>query len=205
MRVIGIIQARLGSVRFPQKILKQIPPESGMSMLEMVVRKALLATKLDEVIVVTPDRFVAVLCNRWNVKAYMPFWNGRDVLREFYEAAKEEKADVIVRLTGDCPFTQPDIIDAIVEKYHRNPCALVYNTECLSGNMLNDGYDVECFSYEALKQSYFNAKGDEREHVTAWIRRNMNISYENIPNEVGISVDTVKDYSNLCAKMMFQK
>jgi len=205
MKVLGIIQARLGSERFPKKIIKQIPLESGMSMLELIVRKALLATTLNEVVVVTPDRFVAVLCNRWNVKAYMPFWEGRDVLREFYEAAKEEEANVVVRLTGDCAFIQPDVIDTMVDYFVNGGKAILYNTDESIGQLEGEGSDVEVFTVEALKQAHQNAKGKDREHVTSWIRRNLNSEYYGCLKKGIRSINTPEDYEWACRYMKGEK
>lgn len=203
MRCIAIIQARLSSQRLPNKVLLQIPPNSGVSMLELVVRKAMLATKVDEVCVVTPDLFILNLCDRWNVMAYMPNWTGRDVLREYYEVAKSynlnyEVQPAIVRLTADCPLVRPEIIDHCVGKFLESEVDLVYNTDCVNGNMINDGYDVECFSYEALKQSHKKAKENEREHTTQWMRKNLRILKFNHINYEGCSVNTLQEYIRVC-------
>lgn len=207
MSTIAIIQARLGSTRLPNKVLMQIPPESGVSMLEMVVRKVLLATMVDDVCVVTPDQKIADLCTRWNIDAFMPTWEGRDVVREYYEAAKAliiEKDgfplpyNKIVRITADTPLIRPDIIDKCVEEYGEDGVDIVYNT-CESNGQLNgEGSDVEVFSYEALKQAYHKAEGNEREHVTLWIRRNMRTLF--LPNApLGIrSVNNREDYGFVC-------
>lgn len=204
-KIIAIIQSRLGSTRLPNKALLQIPPESGMSMLEMVVRKCLLATRLDDVAVVTPDRFIDNLASRWNVKSFMPFWNGRDVVREFYEAAKSSEADVVVRITADCALIRPDIIDQCVEKFLENDVDICFNTDESTGQLEGEGSDVECFSFEALKQAYYNAENEEREHVTLYIRKNLKTLFVPI-HALGIrSVNTIEDYKFVCDYVRFYK
>ena len=202
MKIIAIIQARLGSERLPNKVLLQIPRNSGMSMLELVVRKALLGRSLNDVLVVTPDRFIAVLCNRWRVKAYMPYWKERDVLREFYVAATDLQANVILRLTADCPLLQTAMIDNIVEEYLSNPVDLVYNTDENTGQLNGEGSDVEVMSYDALEKAHNNAKGEAREHVTLWIRQHLTTRF--VPcASLGIrSVNTQEDYEWVCAHLI---
>lgn len=201
IKTIAIIQSRLGSTRLPNKVLLQIPPESGVSMLEMVVRKTMLATKLDDVVVVTPDRLIAVLCNRWNVKAFMPFWKGRDVLREFYEAAKTmamRPGDVVVRVTGDCPMIQASEIDRLVQCFEDSHADVVYNTDESTGQLEGEGSDVEIFSYYALTEANNYATGDDREHVCTWIRRNMKSLFAR-GAPLGLrSVNDMEDYRHVC-------
>ncbi|KKL79549.1 hypothetical protein LCGC14_2013710 [marine sediment metagenome] len=167
-------------------------------MLEMVVRKVLLATMVDEVCVVTPDQKIADLCTRWNIDAFMPTWEGRDVVREYYEAARQINADVIVRVTGDCPLIRPEEIDKCVYTYNNSYDSLVYNTDETTGQLNGEGSDVEVFSYEALKQANFDATGDEREHVTQYIRKNMKTCFYPCL-ALGIrSVNTREDYEFVC-------
>lgn len=207
MSTIAIIQARLGSTRLPNKVLLQIPPESGVSMLEMVVRKVLLATMVDDVCVVTPDQKIADLCTRWNIDAFMPTWDGRDVVREYYEAATALTIDKvgcalpynkIVRITADCPLIRPEIIDKCIDAYGESNVDIAFNTDESTGQLEGEGSDCECFSYEALKQAYYHAEGEEREHPTLWIRRNMKTLF--VPGApLGIrSVNTREDYEFVC-------
>jgi len=198
MSTIAIIQCRLHSTRLPNKALLQIPPESGVSMLEMVIRKVLLATMVDDVAVVTPDQKIADLCTRWGIDAFMPTWEGRDVAREYYEAARQMGADVIVRITGDCPLVRPRIIDSCIKAYGESDCDIAFNTDESTGQLEGEGSDVECFSYESLKQAYYHAEGEEREHVTQYIRKNMKTLF--VPGSpLGIrSVNTKDDYDFVC-------
>lgn len=197
-KIVCIIQSRLNSSRLPNKALLQIPPESGVSMLELVIRKCLLATKLDEVIVVTPDKFIAKLCNRWNISAFMPVWEGRDVLREYYEAALHCQADIVVRITGDTPLIQPEIIDKCVQEFLDNDCDIAYNTDESTGQLNGEGADVEVFSFDALKQAYYKAENEEREHVSPYVRKNLKSYFvPGAPLNI-CSVNTYEDYLKVC-------
>lgn len=213
MSCTAIIQARLGSERFPLKVLQQIPPESGVSMLEMVVKKVCLATKVDEVVVTTPDRMIAVLCNRWQIPACAWAFKERDVLREYYETARTRNLHfdpeaIIVRVTADCPLILPEIIDYMVVEFLTFPDVdMIYNTDESIGQLAGEGSDVEVFTYKALEKAHREAKGDEREHPTLWMRRNLRTRF--VPSaELGIrSVNTKDDYLFVCehVKVRYKK
>lgn len=209
MSTIAIIQARLGSTRLPNKVLMQIPPNSGMSMLELTVRKVLLATMVDDVAVVTPDLKIGQLCEVWNVAYFVTANKERDVLKEYYDAATELSIETsqlggplpfnkIVRVTADTPLVRPDIIDKCIDAYGESNCDIAFNTDESTGQLEGEGSDCECFSYEALKQAYHKAKGEEREHPTLYMRRNMKTLF--VPGApLGIrSVNTREDYDFVC-------
>jgi len=200
MNTIAIIQARLGSTRLPNKVLLQIPPESGTCMLQMVVKKTMLATLVDDVVVVTPDSKLAELCGRWGCEAFLPGFAERDVVREYYDVATALDADVIVRITADCPLIRPDEIDRCVKYFleAEGEYDLLYNTDESTGQLNGEGSDVEVMLYPSLKASYLQSMGSEREHVTQWLRNNTNTRF--LPGApLGIrSVNTKEDYNFVC-------
>ena len=212
MNVLAIIQARLGSERLPNKVLKQIPPESGISMIEMVIRKVMLATKVDKIAVVTPDKKIAEIVDMLfpNIVCYVKDWPERDVLREFYgafmRANKHALVDidypVIVRVTGDCPLIQPEEIDHCINMFlsaNKDGCVdLVYNTDETTGQLNGEGSDVEVMSYLALAKAMSGATTEEREHVTTYIRKHCKTLF--VPcRQLGIlSVNTQEDYEKVC-------
>jgi len=197
-KVVAIIQARLGSERLPNKVLLQIPPESGVSMLEMVIRKALLAKTVDEVVVVTPDKELVKICRMCGVRYFVKDFEERDVLREYFEASDDEDADVIVRVTADCPLIRPEIIDDVIGDFLKGFTDISYNTDESTGQLNGEGSDIEAFSPMALVKAHLSAKGDEREHPTLWIRRNMKTRF--VPGApLGLkSVNTYQDYLDIC-------
>jgi spore coat polysaccharide biosynthesis protein SpsF (cytidylyltransferase family) len=95
-----------------------------------------------------------------------------DVLSRYYQCAKVFKADVIVRITADCPFIDPDIIDEAIEYYFRTRHEYV----CFAPI---DGLDTEVFSFQLLKEAWKKAKDPyDREHVTPYMRRKSKLSID---------------------------
>lgn len=188
MRIVAIIQARLGSTRLPNKVLMEVLP--GISMLELVWRKVRLSLLVDEIIVTTPDLFL----RKWAAVAGMKVecWCGkRDVLAEIWHALHVNNAyytqPTIVRITADCPLIRPEIIDNCVQEFLDRDVDLVYNSFKDTGA---DGSDVEVFSMSALEQANKNAT--EREHPTVWMRNHLKTHYVDTPFP-GCSVDTMED------------
>jgi spore coat polysaccharide biosynthesis protein SpsF (cytidylyltransferase family) len=140
-KVVAIIQARMGSTRLPGKVLMDL---KGKPVLQWVVEAAQNARLVDEVIVVTPDLVIADWCGRHGVQSLIGPED--DVLARFVMAAEKTKADVIVRLTADCPFLDPILIDLCIAT---RSCAV---------DEWPDGKDVQVFETAWL------AFGD-KEHV----------------------------------------
>src|SRR5262245_51776879 len=110
MKVVAIIQARVGSTRLPGKVLMDL---LGEPMLGRVMARTLRAEKVDDVVVATTtesmDDGLAELCE---VRGWKSFRGSQDdVLDRYYRAAQFFGADVIVRITSDCPLIDPDVID----------------------------------------------------------------------------------------------
>src|SRR5262249_15649231 len=89
-----------------------------------------------------------------------------DVLDRYYQAAKEIGADIIVRITGDCPLHDPDVIDGAIERYLETGADHVKQPDNYT-----EGVDTEDFSFAALERSWKQARlPSDREHVTLFIR-----------------------------------
>jgi len=170
MRTVAIIQARMSSTRLPGKVLKK---SYGRTMLERMVERVRRAQTLDEVIVATTldpsDDQIASFCKRLGI----PVFRGslQDVLDRYYQANVLYRAEVIVRLTGDCPLIDPDLIDDVVRD-------LVAKGADFSCNRLPPpftrtypiGLDVEACTFAALEAAWDNAKEKhEREHVLPYL------------------------------------
>ena len=114
MNIVAIIQGRMGSSRLPGKVLAEI---AGRPMLFHVVNRIRRAKKIHLVVVATStnasDDPIVTLCREEDIPCFRG--SEEDVLDRFYQAAKYFQADVIVRLTSDCPLHDPDIIDRVVE------------------------------------------------------------------------------------------
>lgn len=162
-RTVAIIQARTGSARLKNKVLMDI---CGKPMLQRVVERVKRATTVDRVIVATDTEMHSLL---FDVCYYVG--SGSDVLERFYRAATYLQADVVVRITGDCPMVDPGLIDLCVASRHHNRCDYYSNVEIPT---YPDGLDVEVFTFEALQKAHENARlPSEREHVGPWMRANL--------------------------------
>ena len=167
LRVIAIIQARMGSSRFPGKTLASL---NGRPVLAHVVERVRQAASIEDVVVATSelpvDDPIATHCAQAGVSCFRG--NESDVLDRFYQAAKQFSADVVVRVTADCPLMDGKVIDKVVT------CFLDDDLDYAS-NVLRytypDGLDAEVFSFAALETAWTEAtKPSEREHVTPYLR-----------------------------------
>jgi spore coat polysaccharide biosynthesis protein SpsF len=166
MKTIALIQARMSSSRLPGKVFQDI---AGQPMLLRVIRRAQQASSVDLVAVVTSNRTdddaIAGLCQENGI----PYYQGSldDVLDRYYQAAVYFQATVVVRLTGDCPLLDPEIIDKVVQTFYQGTFDYVSNTlDCT----YPDGLDTEVFRFAALERAWREARlQSEREHVTAYM------------------------------------
>lgn len=169
MRVTVIVQARMGSSRFPGKVLAEI---AGRPMLQHVVERAARIHAANEVVLATSDdpgnRPLLDLAARLGVPAYAG--SESDVLDRYYQAAKRCGSDVIVRITADCPLLDPEVSSDVVRTFAGGE--FDYVTNCLPPTY-PDGLDTEVFSFAALERAWREASLEsEREHVTPYIWKN---------------------------------
>lgn len=186
-KTVAIIQARMTSSRLPGKVLK---PLCSVPMIVFMLRRVAQAECVDEVILATStdetDNELVDIVQAHGFGCYRGELD--DVLTRFHGAARATQADVVVRLTGDCPLMDADLIDTVVRTlqssgsdYASNTCPPTYP----------DGLDIEAFSFSALDKAWREARlSSEREHVTPYLR--------NRPDLFKIaSVCGVADYSHL--------
>jgi spore coat polysaccharide biosynthesis protein SpsF len=164
--VVAVLQARTSSSRLPGKVLL---PLLGEPMLSRQIERVRQASALDELIVATStdpgDERIAEQCRRIGVRCSRG--SLLDVLDRFYRAIEPTAATVVVRLTGDCPLTCPDVIDAVVAFREQGGFDYASNTQQPS---FPDGLDVEAMTREALSRAWEQARlPSEREHVTPYI------------------------------------
>lgn len=167
--IAGIIQARMGSTRLPGKVLMKI---SKYPMLWHVISRVQQASILDHVVVATSeaeaDEPVVTLCREIETACFRG--SEDDVLDRFYQTAHAIDADIIVRVTADCPLLDPNVLEKTVELFQASPCDYASNT---IDRTFPDGLDVEVFSFTALAQAWGEAQlMSEREHVTSYIWKN---------------------------------
>lgn len=167
MNTIAIIQARMSSTRLPGKVMKKLVDKS---VLAHVISRLQRAKTLDGVVVATTshpvDDVIAVESRKYGAAVYRG--SEEDVLGRYYEAASECAADVVVRITSDCPLLDPELIDCMVRKFFALP-AVDYLSNTLERTYPR-GLDVEIFTRKALATAFRQAHASfEREHVTPYI------------------------------------
>lgn len=167
MKILAIVQARTRSTRFPNKVLEKI---EGKPLIELLFSRLARSKMLNEIILATSnlasDNLLADFVKNLGFGIYRGSEN--DVLDRYYQAAKYKKADVIVRITGDCPLVDSNIVDQVINKFFRDQVDYCSN---ITPPMYPDGLDVEVFNFQTLKKSYNWAQEEcYREHVTPFIR-----------------------------------
>lgn len=167
MKIIAILQARLSSSRLPGKVLK---PILGRPMLWHQLERIKLVTKLDKIIVATSDQSdddaIEGLCQESDVACFRGSLN--DVLSRYYMAAQEHNPDIVIRLTGDCPLADPEVIDFGIDFFLNHDFDYVSN--CVERSY-PIGLDMEIFKFSCLKEAWKEANlPSQREHVTPFIQ-----------------------------------
>ena len=165
MRPVIIIQARMGSSRLPGKVLADL---HGAPMLARMVERVERARGISEITVATTDRPedapVCDLARDLGIRCFAG--DAHDVLDRYYHAARAFDADPVVRLTGDCPLIDPDIVSAVLDCYLEAGDA----DHASLGGMFPDGLDTEVVALRALTRAWSDARlPSEREHVTPYI------------------------------------
>jgi len=166
VKTAAIIQARMASTRLPGKVMADL---AGKTLLERVVERARLATSLDLVSVATSNHSSDDPLASHCVARGIPCFRGShdDVLDRYHRAAREIGAEVIVRLTADCPLLDPAVIDRVIETFRSGDFDYVSNT---LQPTYPDGLDTEVFGFPALERAWKEAIFlSEREHVTPYI------------------------------------
>lgn len=168
MKTIAILQARMGSSRLPGKVMR---PIGGVPMIELMLKRLARARKLDAIVLATSqDARNAHLIAHVEKLGFACFAGSEaDVLARYVDAARTHQADVIVRVTGDCPLIDPALVDELVAFFETSGADYAANN--LKPN-LPDGLDAEIFSRAALERAGAAATAPhDREHVTLWLRR----------------------------------
>jgi glutamate-1-semialdehyde 2,1-aminomutase/spore coat polysaccharide biosynthesis protein SpsF len=183
-KVVAIIQARMGATRLPGKVLAEI---AGRPMLWHVVNRVRIARSVDKVVVATSNRSSDDAVAEFCVQNDIEFFRGSetDVLDRFYQTAKHFNADVVVRITADCPLIDPQVVDMVVSTYLEGGYDYVTNTLRYT---YPNGMDVEVFSFAALEKAWREARlPAEREHVTPYLRASGRFRVFNVENEADLS------------------
>ena len=169
--LVAIIQARLGSTRLPQKVLKKIKEKT---LLELYINRLEPSKKIDKIVIATTrlptDNAIVELAEEIGVDYFRGSEN--DLLDRYYKCASQYQADTILRVTPDDPFVDHQVIDQAITLFKENDVDFVTNH---FEPTYPEGLDVEVYSFVALETSWKNAKLlSEREHVFPFIQNNQN-------------------------------
>jgi spore coat polysaccharide biosynthesis protein SpsF len=203
-----IIQARLGSCRFPGKVLKYY---KNYSILDILIKRIKKSKLINKIIIATTNKKKDQKIINYCKENKILFFRGseNDVLKRYYDAATKYNADIIVRITGDCPLIDPSIVSQVIRTFGHNNFDYVTNSNIRT---YPDGMDVAVFSAKNLKKISNTTKNShDREHVTLYFRRkNNNYSICNIMApynlhypDLGLTLDEIKDF--ILIKKIFKK
>jgi len=205
-----IIQARLGSTRLPSKVLKSLPYNSKISVLQHIIRRAKRVKGINHVIVATTeeerdDDLVSYLNN--NKEEIQIFRGSEDnVLQRYYQAAKQFNIQQIIRLTGDNPCMDSSSIEHAIQSHLDQDADYTYTL----GYPL--GMNVEIIKFSALETAVKEGITDlDKEHVTYFVRNNpsrfklnfLNIQVSEHLAKLRMTMDTREDYIMLCTLFEF--
>jgi spore coat polysaccharide biosynthesis protein SpsF len=171
MKILCIVQARMGSERLPGKVMKDV---LGSPMITYTLDRLKRSRYVDEIVLATSDKnmeepMVDFLMNH----GYKVFRGSENnVLKRYIDAIHEFGGDIIIRVTGDCPFIDPVLLDHVVSGYLSSNYDYV-GVDIQNGNYIR-GLDVEVFSRESLERVYAIVKDEEekspyKEHVTYYM------------------------------------
>lgn len=206
MKVVAIIQARMGATRLPCKMMMEILDKPVVHHVIERVKKARLVNDIWLATTVNPeDDVLANWAKDNNVKYYRGSVN--DVLDRYYQTALLAQADTVIRITGDCPLIDPEVVDQVVGEYLKGGYDYICNRQPPT---FPDGLDTEVFSMATLKKDWEEATlKSDREHVSTYIWRHPNIfKLKSIYNPVDLSgqrwtLDTKEDLEFL--KLIFEE
>lgn len=165
MKRVIILQARMHSRRLPGKVLLDL---AGKPMLERQLERLKHCRAVDDIIVATTrhgdDRPIVSLAGRLGVRWFRG--SADDVLRRYVDAASQTQADVVIRVTADCPLVDPDVTDRVVRKLCADPAGCDYASNVVRRTFPR-GLDSEAlFSDVLLRIDRLAQQPREREHVT---------------------------------------
>lgn len=174
MKVVCIVQARMGSTRLSGKVLKKI---CGKTVLEHDIDRLRRIKNINEIVIATTtlekDTAIIEMCKSLGAKYFRG--SEEDVLSRYYYAAKENNADVVVRVTSDCPLIDFEISENIIKYYIDNKSKYDYVSNTIDRTYPR-GLDTEVFSFKVLERAFKEAVSlRDKEHVTPYIWDNPNI------------------------------
>ncbi len=168
-KTVALVQARMGSTRFPGKMLQLL---GSHPILEWVLRRVSRAKFIDEVVLATTDRSIddplVELAKHLGTGVFRG--SETDVLGRFAAAAVHYRAEIVLRICADNPFVDPDELDRLVQEFNENSCDYACNHQDRLGSRYADGFGAEILSNQLLQQiAKLSSEPKHREHVTLYL------------------------------------
>ena len=186
MKVVAIVQARMGSTRLPNKVMKEI---NRVPMIELLLSRLSQSKEIDQIVVATSieDKNLPLVKHVEGL-GYLCFRGSEDdVLQRYLDAARKSNSGIVVRVTGDCPLIDPVLVDEVVSQFKLQQVDYLTNTLPPS---YPDGLDTEVFTFAALERAAIESQDPfDHEHVTPYLRRSGLFKIKGITH--------VQDLSNL--------
>lgn len=197
-----ITQCRYNSSRLPGKILYTPGKNFKQTYLELFINNLKKIKKVDKIIIayssIKGEAFKDIA-----EKNKVLYYSNRkisenNVLARYYKAAKKYKINNIIRITSDCPFVSPWVVDQMLTEFKKRKVSFLTNNK---PRHVPHGFDCEIFNFELLKEAYHNANiQDDLEHVTRWIYRKKKPLIKNFKifqkkySKIRLTLDTIKDH-----------
>ncbi len=179
MNTVAIVQARMGSTRLPGKVMREL---AGKPMIAVLLERLARATRVDEIVLATStdprnDKLAALVTE---LGYRVVRGDEVDVMSRFLLAARQTKADVVVRITGDCPLVDPAVVDRVIDAYAASGVDYCSNA---APPTYPDGLDTEVFSLTALERAAAETDAAfDHEHVTPYLRMSGRFTTLNVQN-----------------------
>tara|TARA_B100001057_G_scaffold484275_1_gene562159 strand:- start:2538 stop:4067 length:1530 start_codon:yes stop_codon:yes gene_type:complete len=184
-KILCILQVRTGPRMLSAKVLKKI--DKKHSVLELMIKRIEKSKFIDQLVISCPnninDRNIINICKKKNIKFY--FGPNANALKRYFQTYKSFGGNTIIRLTADCPFVDPYLIDTMVKKFLDKKVDYLSNT---LDRTFPDGLDIEIFKSSALEFAHENASSKhDKEHVTPYLKRSKSISKYSFKNKENFS------------------
>ena len=198
LKIVAVIQARLGSKRLPGKVLKKI---LGRTLIEWIYYRLSFCKEIGQIVLSTADTAENDKLAGHAKKIGLAYFRGSetDLVSRLYNTARKFSADAIVKITGDCPLVDPKLVDSLIRKYRKNRevdyvCNVFPPT-------YPDGMDIEIISFRALERLNKEIKDAlHREWITTTIMENpdkykvLNVRYKKNISYLRLTVDYPEDF-----------
>lgn len=196
MRVIAIVQARMGSARLPNKVML---PINGAPMIALLLSRLSQSRRVNQIVVATSidSRNLPLVEHVTSLGFACEQGSENNVLERYVQVGEKYRADLVVRITGDCPLVDPQLVDDCIARFFEADVDYLSNT---LPPTYPDGLDVEVIRFSALKRANRDAiKSFDREHVTPYVRESGLFKTVNIANDLDLSslrwtVDDPEDF-----------